>query len=197
MRTTLSAGNHVLIFSMGDVSGDGRVDHKREEDLLTFEYRFMALIPRRVPNVHVQTMHYTTDVVNNRFLIRMGERHLVKDMTGYNFTDEIAKCTTITGLQLLSLYKKVANDLGIILTKKSLSKELSEFSEELQKKGYHVYDPKNTMDDAIAYADSGKEYILDIRYKLTNTASSEYQSNQIKHLHLDESIRRFQEKRRR
>jgi hypothetical protein len=203
MITTLSAGSHVMVYPMGSVSEDGRIDFKRSDDLSTFDYRHLALIAKRVPNTHVQTMHYTLDPVHNEsdpvhndILIRMGQRHLVKDLEGYDFKKEIAKCTTITGLQLFSLYTKIAKDLGMTHTTHSLGSELSAFAEVLQARGYHVH-AKDKMDRVISFADSGSPYIMNLNYQDVNIAEPTFQSNQIKHLSLDESVKRFLESRQR
>jgi len=191
MIATLSIGSHVLVYPMGGVSEDGRVDYKRAEDLLTFEYKHLALIARRMPRANVQTMHYTIDPVHNNFLIRMGQRYLIKDMKDYDFSEEIGKCTTITGLQLLALYTKIAQEAGIKHTTQSLSDELSAFSDELQSKGYYLHNPDKTMDDVISFADSRNPYILDLNYTPVNIADPAYQANQIRHLSLDAVARRF------
>jgi len=192
---TLTHGSHILIYPTGSVSEDGRIDFVRQykgEDVSTFKYRHMRLISMKVPrDIYIQTMHYTTDLVHDKFLIRMGERHRIAEMKDYNFNEEIAKCTTITGLQLYYLYVSTALDAGICPSRKDLSKKVLEFSERLHEIGYNVYNPNNTMDDAIEYVHSGKSYFLDINNKNIDTARCDYQVNQIKHLCLDESVKKF------
>ncbi len=194
IASTLKEGAHIHVYPMAGFSKDGTIDYIKNPDYILFDQDILRKIAKRVDGAFIQSIHYTVDPVYEKFLVSLGNPKFLTQDINYDFLKDMSECTTITALQIFSVYKDIASRNKITITDEKKSKDMNSIVKILTEKKFRVYTPGEHLYEDIAthYEDcaSGNKKPYSIKYgkQWLRIDDFDYQRNQIKHLSIDTII---------
>lgn len=192
----LQNGEHVMLYPMGVLSVDGRIDYTARFPL--FEKKHLDAIAKTVPELMIQFVHLTYDPLTDAQVMTPSFPEHYTPEISYDYVESLRKVTTLTQLQIFSAYVKALDKEltqgNNILPKKIVQKDLWNIEQKITERGYDWFGDNFSYNPVFAYCHDQQAlgFVGDSIYLHSNHLRhhSLYtkQANQIAHCDLEDSI---------